>query len=220
MRIAVLGASGGTGRAATRHFLATGHAVQALVRDRARLDVEDAALTVVAGDALRAADVEEVVAGADAVFVTLGLPASGADDEVVTVCTTGIGHVVASMRAHGIRRLVAMSTHGVNESHDDSAYVTRLWDLMGARLHDKETMEPLIRAAGAAGDVDWTIIRAPAITEGDAIGPLVVAEAPRLALDASVSHESLAGFVLDELVAPTHVGEAITLRERSSDADG
>jgi putative NADH-flavin reductase len=209
MRISILGATGGTGLAVTRLALAEGHQVTALVRDPARLSLVHERLAVIRGDALIAEDVDKVVAGQDAVFVSLGLSAEGGADEVVTVCTAGISHVLASMDRDGVSRLVVMSTHGVNDSDDGSDYVRALWDVVGERLKDKQTMEPLIRASGT----QWTIIRAPRISPDRPVGDFQVGEHLAIDFSSSISHDNLARFVVDELTHPRHAGRALSITE-------
>jgi putative NADH-flavin reductase len=113
------------------------------------------------------------------------------------------------MDTHGVKRLVAMSTHGVNESNVGSEYTKYLWSRMGERLRDKETMEPLIRAS----DVDWTIVRAPRISIESSTGPYQVGENIEITLESHISRAELARFVLDEIVSPAHVGRALSIRE-------
>jgi putative NADH-flavin reductase len=208
MRIAILGATGGTGYETLAQALAGGHTITALVRDSAALQPDDR-LRVIAGDALDAASVEAVVKGQDAVFMSLGLSAAGSATEAVTVCTVGARHVVAAMDRHGVRRLVAMSTHGVNESNDGSPYVRSLWQAMGERLKDKETMEPVIRAS----PTDWTIVRAPRISEQPPLGDYRVGEQMRIEPEYTVSRVSVASFVLSEISTPTHLRQALTICE-------
>ena len=209
MRIGILGATGGTGLAVTRLALAEGHHVTALARNPARLTLAHERLAVLRGDALIAADVEAVVEDQDAVFVSLGLSAAGSADEVVTVCTVGITHVLAAMSRHGVSRLVAMSTHGVNDSDDGSGYVRALWAAMGERLKDKQTMEPLIQASSTR----WTIIRAPRISPDPPRGGFQIGEHLTIDSSSSISHRNLARFVLDELTHPQHAGRALSITE-------
>ena len=209
MRIAILGATGGTGLAVTELALAEGHEVTALVRDPGRMPARSARLHLIQGDALAARDVSAAISGQDAVFVSLGLPAGGSSDEVVTVCTTGIGHVLDAMSTHGVGRVVVMSTHGVNDSDDGSDYPRALWDAMGERLKDKATMEPLVRASAT----QWTIIRAPRIVAEPARGPVQAGEHLAIDFESRISHENLARFVLDELTAPAYAGRAISVSE-------
>jgi putative NADH-flavin reductase len=209
MRIAILGATGGTGRAVAGLALAEGHEVTALVRDPARLALTSGRLRVLTGDALRADDVDAAITGQDAVFVSLGLSAGGSATEVVTVCTDGISNVLAAMARHRVDRVVAMSTHGVNDSDDGSPYVRALWEAVGERLKDKQTMEPLIRRSPTV----WTIVRAPLISPEPPRGPFRAEE--KIAIDAtsSISHANLARFVLDELTEPRHAGQALSITE-------
>ncbi|MEV5492903.1 NAD(P)H-binding protein [Streptomyces bobili] len=211
MRIAILGATGGTGYETVAQTLAAGHTVTALVRDPAALRPDKNRLKVIVGDALDADSVDAVVKDQDAVFMSLGLSAAGSAAEVVTVCTVGARHVLAAMDRHGVRRLVAMSTHGVNDSNDGSPYVRSLWQSMGERLKDKESMETVIRA----GAVDWTIVRAPRISEQPPCGHYQVGERLRIESQDSVSRVGVASFVLSELTAPSHVGQALTIREEA-----
>jgi len=67
MKIAVLGATGGTGRQSVAQALAAGHAVSALVRDAAALPARPA-LTVVVGSARERTPVDAAIAGCDAVL--------------------------------------------------------------------------------------------------------------------------------------------------------
>lgn len=209
MRIAILGATGGTGREVARLALAEGHEVTVLVRDPARLELASERLRVLTGDALRADDVDAAIKGQDAVFVSLGLSAGGSATEVVTVCTAGIGNVLAAMARHGVDRVVAMSTHGVNDSDDGSPYVRALWQAMGERLRDKQTMEPLIRSSATR----WTIVRAPRISPEPPKGPFRAEETIAIYATSSISHANLARFVLDELTEPRHVGQALSITE-------
>ncbi len=57
MRIAVFGASGGTGRPVVEQALARGHEARALVRDLSKLQVKHEQFVVIRGDVLDAAKV-------------------------------------------------------------------------------------------------------------------------------------------------------------------
>ncbi|AEA24408.1 NAD(P)-dependent oxidoreductase [Pseudonocardia benzenivorans] len=205
MKIAVLGATGPTGLAFVDSARGRGHALTALVRGAGRLD-DGPGLHVVLGDARDAAAVEEMVRGQDVVFVSLGLSAGGAADETVTVCTDAVRHLAAVLPPDGPRVLV-MSTHGVGDSNDGSPYVTRLWGLMGERLRDKETME----AELVTSTLDWTVVRAPRITDGPATGRYRIA--PRLAVpaDGHVGRADLVAFLLDEIETPAHPRELLSI---------
>ncbi|MDT7653444.1 MAG: hypothetical protein QOI36_4850, partial [Pseudonocardiales bacterium] len=155
--VAVLGATGPTGRAFVDAALRRGHTLTAVVRGAGRLD-STPDLRVVEGDARTATTVEAAVRGQDAVFVSLGLSAGGSAEGGVTVCTDAVRHLVRAMPRLGVSRAIVMSTHGVGDSNDGSPYVRRVWELMGDRLQDKETMEAVL----GASDLDWTVVRGAA----------------------------------------------------------
>ncbi len=71
MRIAVFGATGGTGRAFIKEALGADHIVTAFARDPGKLPAAEG-LTVVQGDVMNASDVAPVLVGHDAVVVSLG----------------------------------------------------------------------------------------------------------------------------------------------------
>jgi uncharacterized protein YbjT (DUF2867 family) len=208
-RIALFGATGGTGREFLRQALADGHEVTALIRgDAGRLGVEHPSLTVLVGDARNADDVDATINGQEVVFATLGLSAHGSHDEVVTVCTDALEHIIVSMDRHGIRRLVSMSTHGVNET-DGTQYAKDLWDYVGERLRDKVTMEQVIRAS----DLDWTIVRAPLIKQDEPRGDAIVGSDVEIDHDSFITEANIGRFVLGELTDPHFVNVALSIKE-------
>ncbi len=74
--VALFGATGFSGRPVLRELLARGYAVRVLVRRADALEPHPN-LTIVQGDALRAADVAAVLEGSDAVLHCLGVGGQG-----------------------------------------------------------------------------------------------------------------------------------------------
>jgi putative NADH-flavin reductase len=73
MKIAVFGATGGTGRQVLTQALSAGHDVSVLVRDRARLTGNDhSRLHVVVGTVQQQHAVDRVIRGRDVVISALG----------------------------------------------------------------------------------------------------------------------------------------------------
>lgn len=173
MHIAVFGATGGTGRNFTAQALDAGHTLTALVRHPARLRRPDGRpfagdgqdrLRVVEGNVLDPAAVAETVAGADAVFVTLGTTRGNPPD----VVSSGTAVVVDAMKGAGVRRLVVVSSLGVADSRDQVPWWFKL--LMSTALRprfvDKADQEQTVRESG----LDWTILRPGGLTNGPATG--------------------------------------------------
>jgi len=144
------------------------------------------------------ATLASALTGMGAVVSTLG----GAVKGPTTVCTDGIRSAVAAMDQVGVSRLVAVSAHGVAETHDRSLYSLAVWAVVAERMRDKETMEPLITAS----DLDWTIVRPPALNDTPATSRYRVATDLPIHLWTSVGRADLADFLVREAEQPQFVG--------------
>lgn len=200
MKIAVFGATGGTGKQVVTQALTAGHHVAALVRDPAGPAVDHERMHVVVGELDQQDRVEEVVRGSDAVISALGTSQKGP----VTVCTDGIRSILAAMDHSGVRRLVAVSAHGAAETHDHSLYSLAVWASLADKMRDKEVMEALIRAS----DVDWTIARPPALTNGPLTGTYRTGTDLKIRLTSRISRADLAAFLLREAATPAFINQA------------
>ena len=115
MNIAIFGATGGTGRQIAEQALLAGHKVTALARDPAKLGLPASPnLTVISGNVLNATAAEKTVAGADAVYVSLGNTSNNPD----MIVSSGTTVIVNAMRQQGVRRLIVISSIGVGDSKD------------------------------------------------------------------------------------------------------
>jgi putative NADH-flavin reductase len=208
LRIVVVGASGRTGRPLVERALAAGHVVVAFVRDADRLDVdvEDDArgrLVVVEGDAYAGEGLAAAVAGADAVVSVLGHTSDGPDD----LLTVAGDRVLAAMDEAGVRRYVTLVGAGVREDGESVSVAGRV---MGGllrvvardRLEDSAAHVARVRDSG----LDWTVVRAPRLTDGPATGAYRAGEL-RLGFE-SVPRADVAAFLLDCVEDGSYVGEA------------
>jgi len=100
MKILVLGASRGTGALCVGSALAKGHAVTALSRTPAKLDVTHPALTKVAGDFHDAASVRGAVAGQDAVIICASPGSLGTIKEKPDYFSRGTRYCIDAMKEH------------------------------------------------------------------------------------------------------------------------
>jgi putative NADH-flavin reductase len=194
MKIALFGATGGTGRQVVARAGELGHEVTALVRDPAKL-AERPGLWVVVGDVLDAQAVRRCVDGAEAVLCVLG--SHGAAEPVEA---RGTERIIEAMQEAGVRRLVAVTSLGVGDSRTQINWLFRtIMDLTLKRIMAaKEEQERLIMAS----DLDWTIVRPGGLTDAPRTG------AYRFGLDRSIrggriSRADVADFVLKQLTDPT-----------------
>jgi uncharacterized protein YbjT (DUF2867 family) len=214
MRIAVFGASGGTGRAVVERALAEGHEVTAFVRDAAKL-APQAQLRVVTGDVMRAADVAPALQAQDAVVIALGNPQSslqrlfGAPRAApADVCEVGTRHILQALPSERPPYLVVVSAFGVGATRPQLPRLFRLfyWLLLREQIADKERQEALLKAAPA----DCAIVQPLALTDGPATGSFT-ARTDGTYDRLEVSRADLAAFLLEECVTRRHHGATVTL---------
>lgn len=166
MHLALFGGTGRTGRHVLSLALDAGHTVTALARRPSALPPRPG-LAVVAGSVTDAAAVVRTVGGADAVVMALG-PTKTSPPDVMTVAAR---HVVDAMTAAGVRRVVSLTGAGVADPRDPGgagpAFMRGVMRLVAAGLlRDGAGHLDALRASG----LDWTLVRAPRLTDGPPTG--------------------------------------------------
>jgi uncharacterized protein YbjT (DUF2867 family) len=164
-RIAVIGATGRTGRALVDRALAAGHRIVALARTPP--SSSRPGLEWVQGDVLTFSDVARVVAGADAVVCCLGSDG----DSPLDLCGSGTQNIVDAMKLTGVRRLICQT--GAMIGHDPSKLggfyraLRRAYRFANrADAADRTRQERIVMDSG----LDWTLVRPPRLTDGDSHG--------------------------------------------------
>lgn len=202
MKIAVFGATGGTGKQLVQQALAAGHEVTALVRDPAKLVADHARLTVVTGNVLDSVAVERTLQGADGVVMSLG----NTDNNPDYVVSQGTQVVVDAMKRLGQpKRIVVVSSLGVGESKDQVPFAFKMLmkSVLRKPMEDKERQEALVKASG----LDWTLVRPGGLTDGPATGAYRSGLDPKIGAG-QVSRADVAGFVLEQLTDATYLYQA------------
>lgn len=214
MKIALFGATGGTGRRVLREGLARGHAFRCLVRRPEALAVTEFTdtperLQVIAGDTGNQAAIAEVLDGCEAVILTLG----NANRKPNTELSAGTANILEAMKAAGLRRLLVVTSLGCGDSVDQvPGFVFR--ELIVKRLAreiwaDKNRQEETIRSSG----LEYTIVRPGGLTNDEAAVSWRALPSD-FRLDKStrmISRRSVAAALLDSLEQGTLMGETVTL---------
>jgi putative NADH-flavin reductase len=178
VKLTIVAATGGIGRHLLQQALDAGHDVTAAVRNPGRLphDVPVATVDLAAPDQ---ATLETAVAGADAVLSGLG-PRSASETGVAERGTRALADAMAAV---GGRRLVVVSAapvstlpspgrpHPPRKDPGEGFVMRRLATPMIKRVlrthyADLARMEDVLRA----GDLDWTVVRPPRLTDGSLVG--------------------------------------------------
>ncbi|KAA9341056.1 NAD(P)-dependent oxidoreductase [Larkinella humicola] len=118
MHIFLLGATGQTGHLVLANLLKTGHQVTALARNPTKIQVLDSPLLHrLAGDVMQPASYQQALNGTDAVISVLG---NGSSNKPTTLYSAGGQALLQTMRQAGPKKLITISSGGVQEDDPDN----------------------------------------------------------------------------------------------------
>ena len=207
MKLLIFGPTGGTGRHLVEQALEQGYPVTAFARSPAKLASERTGLEVVEGDALDAAAVERAVRGHEAVLCAVGAPAS----DRRTLRTDVTRNIIPAMEAHGVERLVCLSSLGFGDTRDMLPFVMKYIVVplfLRRAFADHALQEKLVKESG----LDWIIARAGALTDGPLTGVyrhgFTVAEKGRRL---EISRADVADFMLKQLTSDEYLHQTPAL---------
>jgi putative NADH-flavin reductase len=214
MRIALFGATGGTGRAVIECALHAGHEVTALVRDADKLPPMSG-LSVIEGDAVVAEDVGRALASTDAVVVALGnsqnafaLLFGARRTTPRDICEAGTRHILKALGDGDDRPVIVVSAFGVGETRDKLPLMFKLFYRLFLReqIADKEQQEALLKAS----DANYVLIQPVALTDKPASGKWTATLDGTLG-GSEVARSDLAAVILSQLTTATATRRTITL---------
>jgi len=209
VHVAVLGGTGRTGAPLVQQALDRGHHVTVLVRDpdkaRRLLPTTSDQLSLVEGEATDPDPLARALAGVDAVVDVTG-PVSGGPKDLRGRVTRAL---LPTMEAQQVRRLVFLTGAGVRVEGDEPTLADRV--IRGAM----RLLQPTVLADGQAAveavtrtELDWTVVRAPRLTDADERGAVRSAAHVGGDTGTTLGRADLAAFLLDELEQATWSGRA------------
>ena len=207
MKVLVIGGTRGIGREVVQSAHAAGHELTLLARNAERISLPVTGVRVVAGDAGDADDIDRAVAGQHAVVWTVGV---GPTRRPVNLFSRSTQFLLAAMSRHGVRRLICVTGVGAGDSRGHGGF---LYDrivlplFMKSVYADKDRQEALLRAS----DVDWTIVRPGALTNGPATGLARALTNLDGVTAGKVSRADVAAFIVDHLATSEYRKTAVLL---------
>ena len=204
MKVAIFGATGGTGRLLVQEALAAGHEVVAFVRHPSKLTTRYERLTILQGEITGPTAVKSAVKGVQAVISVLdprGLDRS-------KPITRGTQNILAAMKTHGVRRLVISSTPSARDAHDRPDFRFQLAIAL-IRLALPSAYEDIVHTAQAvrASDCDWTIVRASMLSNAPKKGTVRVGYADR-SMGMRLTRPDFADFLLQQVQDTKYLRQA------------
>jgi putative NADH-flavin reductase len=195
--VAVLGATGRTGRIFVQEAVRRGHHVKALVRNvNASLDFP-LGLKVIQGDATDEGSLQQLIEGVDVVVSLLGRTRGSSSD--LKVRSTRLS--LSIMQRNGVKRFLRLASapSGVPVEGDEPTAGQKLVAglmkvLAGSAVDDELKASEDVRHSS----VEWTVVRAPILTDTPYPGRYQVGSVGRKS-GRKVSRAAIAQFILDEI---------------------
>lgn len=194
-KIIVFGSTGTIGKQLVSQALNLGYEVTAFARDKSKITQKHQYLHIFEGDVLDFESVHQAIAGHEIVFCALG---SGKSRKS-TVRSAGTKNIIQAMEKHGIQRFICQTTLGLGDSNSNLnffwKYIMFGWFLKSVFL-DHELQEEYI----VNSQLDWTIIRPAAFTDGKKTGKYKHGFPPSSKkLTLKISRADVAQFMLEQI---------------------
>lgn len=214
MKVAIFGASGGTGSLLTERCLAAGYAVTALVRTPERFPFKDR-VRIVQGSVFNPAAVRETIGPpdgpADLVLSALGARSLRKED----VLERGVPLIVAAMQEAGVRRIIALGSAGALADSLDKQPAWRRW------VVQKIVYNTVLKNAVASqisqwktlstSGLDFTMVMPPMLANSRGRGlRLVRVDGEALpAYGARISRVDVADFMMQQIGSAAWAGKGV-----------
>lgn len=204
-KLMIIGATRNTGQYVMQQALASDYDVTVVARDRTRIAAQHNHLIVRQGDVMNQATLLSAMTGQDALVSTIG----GTSRAPTTLYSEGMRHIIAAMRAAGVKRLIAVSAAPLGIDAGDTLPSRLLMKPLLLAVFknvyaDMARMEEEIRTS----DLDWTIIRPPRLTDKPPTGRY------RTALNRrgyTVARADLADAIITLLDDPTAIHATVSI---------
>jgi putative NADH-flavin reductase len=211
MKIAVIGATGNTGRTFVEQALARGHFVTVLVRSPQKMTLSDPRLTVIQGNVLDPDAVARTIVGQDAIFIALG---TGKVPKKSSIRADGTQQIVDVLKASGEKPLVvALSSLGMRDSQKQMPFYWR-WPLnrmLGRAFADHGQQEMILRAS----ELPYTVLRPTFMSDKPGTGQAQATASPALVKVApSIARADVVAYALQTIEEHRDESRAVVLTAR------
>jgi putative NADH-flavin reductase len=193
MNILILGATGPTGKLLVDLALKQGHAVTALVRDKAKLTIQHEQLRVHEMDILDESALSGEMPGQDVVLSTLGTGRDLHSD----IISRAMPVLISAMNRAKIRRLIFLSSFGVGETSKQASFLSKLFFriILKDILADKFKADQMLKVS----DLDYTLVYPTRMTNGPKTDKYKVGVSIKIPFYPSVSRADVVDFMLTEV---------------------
>ena len=209
MKVAIFGATGGTGQLMVRKALERGHEVTAAVRRPSALKQRHERLRVIEADVMNPVGVDAAVEGQDAAITSISVKSSLKEGrKPTTLFSEGTTNVINAMKRKEVGRLVCISSSAVKPDPALGIVFGRVIRplFFGQMYADMGRMENEVKKSG----LEWVIVRPSALTDDPAQRGYILG-IDRIPKGWRVAREDVAELTLDQLHDDRYLGRAAAI---------
>ena len=203
MKILIIGATRGIGKALLETALEGAHDVTALARKPEKLTLSHPRLRVVKGDVLETDSIVAAADGQEAVCSCIGVPITF---KPVNLFSAAASNILVATKQNSGQKYVAVTGIGAGDSKGHGGFLyDRIFKplLLNSIYADKDREEEIIKSS----KVDWMIVRPAGLTNGKRTGNYRVLTDLRGVTAKRISRLDVADFILNQLKKPTQFGK-------------
>ena len=206
MNIIIFGASGHIGQIVVARALEEGYKVTAFVRNPNSLSIKNKNLYVYVGDIGNYTQVADALKGNEAVISVVGNSTRAVVFKSTTVISEGVKNIIKAMKQHKVKRLLFISSFGLNESIflPQKIFIRIVLRNIFAEMPRQEKM---ISQSG----LDYTIVRPARLTDEPSVGEYTAAEDLYIGPFSHISRTAVADFLLQQLVSKKFLRKIVTI---------
>ena len=190
--ITVFGASGRTGQEIRAAADKRGICVRAYDKKKSALD-----------------ELRIAIRGADGVVIVFGPRPPYAE----IFCAEATKHIIRAMEAEGVRRLICQTGAMIGDYAPNRSFFFKIMSGSFRKSNpqgyqDRVEQEEMVMKSA----LDWTIVKPPRLTMSQKDLKVKAGENTKVGLLSSASRKSVAKFMINELLCPEHLGQAVFLK--------
>lgn len=205
MNIALFGATGHVGQLFIQKALGEGHTIVAYARHPKKITIQSSQLSIATGELTDEAAIDTAIAGSDAVVSVLG--PMGYQNKLIFA--PAYEHIVASMKKHSVKRLIALGTPTTHDPCDQWNPVFWAMTIIVGFIIARGGDDILLSAnIVRTSELDWTLVRIPLLRSAPARGRITIGAFGRGIWWPFITREDFANFLLKQLTDRTYVGKA------------
>jgi putative NADH-flavin reductase len=168
--------------------------------------IENKNLSIYVGDMRNYEQVTDAIKGNEAVISVVGNKTRSVLFTSTTVISNGVEHLVKAMKKHKVKRLIFVTSFGLNESIflPQNFFIRTVLKNIFAEMPRQEKII-------SQSELDFTIVRPARLTDESTVGEYKAAQDLSIGLFSHISRTAVADFLLKQLDSKEFSRKIVTL---------